>query len=612
MSCETEIHAETVAAFRPVDRRGLDEWAEDNLVMGSWSPWPGKFHVDNTPWIREPMQRLSATGPKHVIVVGPAGGSKSMIGEALLAWIVDNQPGPTSWFAPTEAKAKKFSETRIQRVLGACARVARWFALMSRHARRTQEIHFPHMSLLIQAANETNAQSDHLRHGVFDEPWLYKPGMRAQLQKRFARYTHNSTILDVTTGPLDGDETDSHYKQGTQQERMIRCMGCGELHVPLWTFGKDKLGGVKWSPDAKGASGEWNMRKVQASTYYECPLCGHRHEPTAANAYAINKGCGYTAPSPDAMLNVYSFHWNCIVADFKSLGAIAVEYLEAKAAAKRGMMKLLQEFHQKRLALAWKEELPGSDITQALATGYKMLEPWADEFVRFMTVDVQATHFWVTIRLWSKKQESRLFFFCRAESWGEVREIQLRHGVQDTRVLVDSGHFTDAAYTECAFHGWYAIKGEPAERGYRRDIGGGRFASEIAEFSGGNAAHSRTKYFPVKPRPGGKANWCHLIKVSDVLSSEVLGALRGGNAGWTAANDTPQDWREQMAAVVFYTEKNAAGRAVKKSKTVGKCGEHAWDTERYQLAAAVMSGVLKISTQPSTTTTAEEGKEEAA
>jgi hypothetical protein len=288
-----------------------------------------------------------------------------------------------------------------------------------------------------------------------------------------------------------------------------------------------------------------------------------------------------------------------VASDFKNLGAIAVEYLLAKAAVKRGVMVLLQEFHQKKLALAWREIVTDADITKALDTGYKMGETWADEFVRFMTVDVQATHFWVVVRAWSKAQESRLVWASRCESWGEVAETQLRHGVQDTRVLVDSGDFTDAVYTECAANGWYAIKGEPAARGYRRDIGGGRFVSELAEFSGGNSVNQRTKYFPARPKHGGKANWCWMIKVSNTLTYDILGAMRAGASGWSAANDAPKEWREQLAAVVKKQEENrATGRTEYKWKTVGKCGEHLWDCERYQLAEAVMSGVLKISTKP--------------
>lgn len=608
MSCATEVHAETVGAFRPVDRRGLDEWAEANLVMGSWSPWQGAFRVSNTPWIREPLRALGASGPKRVTVVGPAAGGKSMIGEVLLAWVIENQPGLTAWYSHTDEMAKKFAETRIHRVLGACPAVSKWFGLMPRHAKRTQQIHFPHMSLLIEAANETNAQSNHIRHAIFDEPWQYAPGILAQLHKRTTRYKHNRTILEISTGSLDGDETDVAYNLGTRQEWQILCPSCGELHVPRWSFGKGKPGGVRWSADAKKSDGAWNARAVMQSTQYECPLCSARMDANDANAYAANKDGRYTDPHPEAMERHSSFHWNCIASDFSQLGLWAVDYLQAKAASKRGFMALLQEFHQKRLALAWKEIVTDADITKALDTGYKMGEAWADEFLRFMTVDVQATHMWCVVRAWSKAQEARLVWAGRVESFGEVREMQLRHGVQDQRVLIDSGDFTDAVYTECAFYGWYAIKGEPAERGYRRDLGGGRFASELAEFSGGNAAHSRTRYFPLKPRSGGKATWCHLIKVSDKLSSDVLGALRAGNAGWTAANDAPQDWREQLAAVVFFNEANKkTGRMERRSKTAGKCGEHLWDCERYQLAAAVMSGVLKISTQPKTE---EEKKEE--
>src|ERR1017187_2383974 len=295
------------SGFRPADRRGLDEWSKENVVMGSWSPWPGPFDPSLTPWIVEPMRIAGARGPKRITITGPAAGGKSTIAEIFVTWVIDNAAGLTVWFAHTDEMAKEFAETRLNRVLESCPKVARWFP-QNRHQKRTQAIHFPHMSLLIRSANESNAQSRHIRHLVCDETWQYPPGLLAQLHKRTTRFAHNRTILELSTGSFEGDETDTGWHQGTRQDWQFKCRACGQYHAPRWTFGRiDAPGGVKWDAGAREPDGSWNFRKVAESTVYECPNCRTRHAATSENAFALNRDGCYTQQAADAMPRHWSF-----------------------------------------------------------------------------------------------------------------------------------------------------------------------------------------------------------------------------------------------------------------------------------------------------------------
>lgn len=592
-----DISSRYAQAFTARDRREIDEWAREHIKVGAWSPWEGDFTTDRTPQIVEPLRVLGRPGPRRVTILGPAAGGKSTISEVFLSWLIDNAPGFACWYAQDEEAAKEFAETRVQRFLAGCERVSRWFPA-NRHMKRTQAIHFPHMSFVIQAANEGNAQSKHIRHLICDEPWLYKPGMLAALHKRTTRFAHNRTIIETSTGSLKGDEVDQAFQQGTRQEWQLFCGQCGTWHVPRWSFGRwDAPGGVKWDQGAKRADGTWDVRRVAESAGYECPSCRTFYAANAANGYALNSRGKYTEPAADAMPNHWSFHWNCICTDFAQLGAIAVEFLSAKQAIKRGDMSLLQEFTQKKLAEAWEDQLPEVDTIE-LAGDYKMGDVWADEFIRFVTVDVQLTHFWVVVRAWSKSGASRLVWAGRCETWGEVAAVQQSNGVASHYVFVDSTHFTDQVYTECAFYGWYALRGEKAPTGYRKQRPDGRAVFEAAMFSGGDERRLRNKMYPSQPRAGGKQRYCELLLVSDTRTSEALHLFRTGRAeGWTTASDTPEAHKNQLASVVRrWREVGKTGQKVAEYATIGKHGNHIWDCERYQIAAAVMAGILRDKT----------------
>jgi len=581
-------------AFTPRDERELDEWARENIKVGAWSPWEGDFTTDRTPWIVEPLRVLGRPGPRRMTILGPASGGKSTIGEVFLAWLIDNAPGFAVWYAQDEEAAKEFAETRVQRFLGSCEKVSRWFPA-NRHMKRTQAIHFPHMSFVIQAANLGNVQSKHIRHMICDETHLWTPGMLAAAHKRTTRFAHNRTILELSTGSLEGDETEQAWNQGTKQRWQLFCVKCGTYHVPRWSFGRaDTPGGVKWSQAAKRKDGVWNFRIVEETTEYECPNCSARYAANASNGYALNAHEQYTAPADDAMPNHYSFHWNCIASEFSKLGEIAVEYLQAKQAIKRGDMSLLQEFTQKRLAEAWVDQLPEVETIE-LSGDYSLGDHWEEEFRRFMTIDVQQTHFWIVIRAWSKIGYSRLVWAGRAETWGECADIQEKNGIASSYVFADAGDFTDQVYTECAFRGWYAIKGEVAHQGYRKQRPGGRAVFEVCMFSGGDERHLRNKMYPAQPKSGSAQRYCELLLVSETRTAEALHLFRTGRAeGWSNAKDTPQEHKNQLASVVSrYREIGKTGRKVREWATIGKHGNHLWDCERYQIAAAVMSGILR-------------------
>jgi hypothetical protein len=577
-------------AGAPRDRRELDDWARQNIKIGAWSPWEGDFTTERTPWIVAPLRALGRPGPKRVTLRGPAAGGKSTVAEVALCWIIDNAPGFTVWYCQDEDAAKEFAETRVNRFLDLCEAVKQWFPA-DRHKKRTQAMHMPHMSAVIQAANLGNVQSKHIRHMICDETHLWKPGMLAAAHKRTTRFAHNCTILELSTGSLEGDETDQSWKQGSRQEWQFFCPKCRRHHVPKWHFGRaDAPGGVRWNPTAKRADGTWDHKMVSDSTVYQCPTCSANFEANAANAYLLNSLGEYTAQATDGMPNHSSFHWNSIASDFSELGKIAVEYIQAKNAVKRGTIELLKEFTQKKLAEAWKDETPTIQIAD-VASDYSLGDPWADEAIRLMAVDVQDTHFWAVVRAFSKDGRSRLVDAVRLESWEQVRALQTSRGVVDDCVFVDTGHRPDAVYTSCSFWGWFGVKGEKVPGGYLMPMPDGRKVRVMARWSS-DLNNRAVEYYPSQLAKGSKNRCCNLFLVSDEMTAEVISNARAGRvAGWTVAKDAPEFYRSQMASMVHMSRPNAKTNETEWYwKEIGNAGNHLWDCERYLIAGAFLAG----------------------
>ena len=571
----------------------IHEWAARNVTFGSWSPYEGRFNPELMPWLIRPMEAMRQDDLWRIVIVAAAAGGQSTLAELFLSWLIARAPGPVAWNAPTEEDAKEFSETRIQRFLEACPEVAKWFP-HNRHKKRTNAILFPHMSLIIQAANEGNAQMKHLRYLINDETWLWKPGILTQMHKRTTRVAHNRKVVDISTGSLDGDETDQGWKDGTREEWQLRCEACHGHHVPQFTFGrKDAPGGVKWSADARRKDGTWDYRVVIGSTEYECPHCQRRYQPTDANAVLLNRHGCYSPPSADANPGVASFSWSALVSDFRILPQIAVELLQAKEAIRRGTMELMREVTQKRFAKAWKEDAQ-TEVKHDTEGGYLMADPWPDEVGNFLTVDCQKDHFWCVKRKWSIKGASRLAFAGRVESWQEVRELQLMLGVMDGNVCVDSGgtdQMTQNCYTACCKYGWNAFKGRGQEDSFVvHEEDGKSYAGPIKE--------SKLSIIPYL-EPGSKHSSVSFFLVSKSATGEMLQMFRAAQNGmWTIASDTPQTYREQLRSVVPKTFKDPkTGREFSRLMTVGFAGDHLWDCERYQLAAAWQAGLIGVSEQ---------------
>lgn len=582
---ESEIYR----AFRPPDTRHPGDWAAEHVKLGAWSPWPGNFSYEHTPWLARPFRDFGRKTCHRQTLVAASAGGKSTIGLMCLAYIIANDPGFAVWYSQTEATAAEYAEGYIMPTLEACQSVVELFPA-NRHKKRDQAIRFPHMQFLVLPANQSNTQSKHIRYAFCDETWLYEPGILAQIHKRTAKFRHNRKIIEMSTGSESGDETHQAFRLGTAREWQMRCTKCNSPFVPLWSQDDvTKPGGVKWAPEAK-QNGIWNYQLVKSTCYIECPNCSARHGPSEANAYALNRHGEYSG-GPDS--DHESYHWSALTSDFAMLPEFCVEFIESKQALKRGDISLMKEFVLKRLAGFWEDREANSVEIVSGKGEYRIKERWdAAGAKAIMTVDVQMRGFWVVIRYWAPGAKSRLFLATEVNTWEELRELQQQHSVANNCVFIDAGHFTDDVYKHCCRYDWNAIKGEEAKDGFLLDVKGRAVRAPVVLANGRGT--------PTQILPGSAVRSCVLLRVSEAMTSDSLHLFRTGRVPtWTIPEDAPDFYREQMKARIRRERLvPKTGQTVTEWHTVGRCGEHLWDCERYQIAGAFLFGYLEAEKEP--------------
>jgi hypothetical protein len=251
----------------------------------------------------------------------------------------------------------------------------------------------------------------------------------------------------------------------------------------------------------------------------------------------------------------------------------------------RGNLDLLRQFIQKRLADFWSDEREDERV-ELDGFGYSVAdyasgEKWDDEYVRFMTIDRQADHFWVVIRAWASDGRSRLLYFDKVDTWERLKVIQETYGVENRKTQVDCGFQTDEVYKRCAQNGWLALRGD------RRD-------SYPHPTKGKPIYKPFSRYQNVTASDGRKTMVCYF---GNLPIKDILHQLRNQKGvSWEIPDDIGREYMRQIDAEVRRGEGKSA--IWKKRHN----DNHAVDCESMQI---VLASAMKLIGSPDTDDEAE-------
>ncbi len=110
-----ECYEVAALALQPPPTLTLSEWAEANRILHSdYAAEPGPYRRDRTPYLIEPMDRLSVHDPcREVVTLFPSQVGKTTVLENWLGYIVDLAPAPTMLVQPSDDDCRDWSTTRL-------------------------------------------------------------------------------------------------------------------------------------------------------------------------------------------------------------------------------------------------------------------------------------------------------------------------------------------------------------------------------------------------------------------------------------------------------------------------------------------------------------------
>jgi len=548
--------------FRPPSTLTPSQWASDRVaIMDGLTP---KFHTDNAPWQREPLEVLADPETKEVVFLAPIGTGKTTFMEAGLCYIIAEDPGPTLLVGQTDDDLKDWAETRMDYAINNTPETA---ALLpkDRHKKRKMEILFPAMSLFLTGANLSGLQSKSMRRVFCDEAWQYRPGMlneaRGRLHDRW-----NRQFFILSQAGVKGDELDKAWDHTNRREFSFTCPTCGTVQPWKWcnvTYPEDET----MEPLARAQAAKLKCDNAECEW-----TCADSPQPRRALAESARY-----IPTAEGLPGHVGFHYNVLCNWRKPLWEIVLLWLEAKAAQRVGNLDPLRQFIQKRLAEPWEEDL--TDNRQALVGNGYLVAEYADakriedEAHRFLTVDKQRDHFWAGVRAWRANGESMLLWYGRVETFDGVHDLAQRYGVPPKLVFVDAQYDTDQVYSACSRMDWTALHGSGQKSFPYKKQNGDVIQRPFTRFSEAQAT-------------SGRARYCHWAsdRIKDILHAHRTGQT----SAWHIPDDVSQDWLKQIDSEVKREMPNAKTNQVDFRWVRIRNNNHAWDVEAMQIVAAMM------------------------
>ena len=576
-------------AWTPADRREPWRWCEEHIRSIPYSPLPGPFRSENSPWIREVMEAIVDPKIRLVSIIAAVQSSKTTSPELTLCYIIANLPGPCLWLDLTDEDAKDESESRLQKLFESCEPVKKLFP-KNKNKQRNCTIHFSNgMTLwLLGAYNKTNLQRRSIRWLFGDETWRWPVGHMAEAEARTTAFGWLGKCVFMSQGGEENDDTHRKFETTDMREWHYKCPKCGK-YIPY------KWENIEWDDDCKDENGEYDFSKINHSTALKCPECGEYFEDTDRMRRILNKDGKFIPLNPNASKENVGFHWNALAS--MSWGKLAELYLRAKIAARKGDSSLLQQFYQKRLALPWKEF--AEDYRLEIASGsYNSGDAWDEEGgfnklgeiiappfaeneviapLRIMSVDVQMNCFYLVVRAWSINGSSRLLWHEKVLTWEDIEEIQKRFKILDNLVFVDAGYNSFEVYKYCGERNWIALMGDNRANFFHRLPNG----KTVLRF------YSPVKHIFISRYVKCRMHFWSNLNVKDTLARIRRNQNPADGATWEVPTDISEDYLKEMESE----------HRIKKGNSwiweqIGNRPNHYLDCEAMNCAGALMLKII--------------------
>lgn len=295
----------------------------DKTVMPQWTDI---FNAVNNPQYR------------CVSVLAPPGGGKTGGIECITSWIIKESPGPTGIYSQTDETTEFWAKTRLQPVCKATPPVA---ALLPTNPFdiKKDEMHFPHMYIVLGGANVTNTQEKSLQYAIGDEVWKWKHGLIKELEARL-HDRWNGKLMLFSQGGWTDSELESRHLQGTQHYWGFTCPCCKQWNRFTWSlFHYTKI---------FQSDGNLDWQKTEKSVTLQCSCGKFSLEDNTQNRRMVCNLGSYKQTNFNNVQEWASFQFSAFGVWQIPWGRLVREWIIANKAKEEHDMDLLQKFIQKR------------------------------------------------------------------------------------------------------------------------------------------------------------------------------------------------------------------------------------------------------------------------
>lgn len=450
---------------------------EDHYEILPPAPILGKFHIENSPWLAEPMYALCDSKIREVTTMFAAQGGKNLMSEGFIAYTILHAPGNILFYGQTDEDAEMFATSKaLKRAREIDA--LRYVWPDTKSAKKNNQVHLGHLVLEFLGASKSNIEGKTAPYIICDEKHLSQWKGLSEIVKERCSAFWDSKVLNISTAGEEGSEIDLDFKRGSMEDWHLGCPACHRLVKLVWS---DESKTIIWSAkDEAGeklmhpAKGTWNFREVRKNTRFKCPHpdCNCEEKDSFSLKKEMNLLGAYIAENATAPEEHRSFHVAQMAYPWKQWEELAENWIRASERAKTGDLAALKSFVIRCMGHTWEKRV--SNTSTAHITGDYMIVGlerfiWEDEKERFATVDVQergGRHFWVVVRAWAAGGRSRLVNAYRCESWDEVEQRINENMIKPKRVGVDSRHATEEVKEVCAKNGWIFMVADAGDKEY--------------------------------------------------------------------------------------------------------------------------------------------------
>lgn len=584
------------------------DWCAENLIFDEANNH-GPFTLNGCEYIKEILDDFADNSiTDETLVMGSqTRKTGSLMGGA--AWKIKNSPSGFLWVMPNFALIGKFNRQRLMKMFRASPAIANLIPTgAQRHDFSTASMMLGASTLNFVGANSaSNVKSTPAQTVLQDEVDAFEPNRERDTHPCInaderTKDQSNPQRWKTSTPTLVQGMVWQEFLKGDQRRYFIPCPGCAKEVVLAWSREFTMLpktgdeAYIEWDKAAK-VNGEWDLDRVKKSAHAVCPHC-KRKIPDSEKPAMVKAG-RWKATNPHAPSTHVSRHLPSLYANSEqtSFGSLAVKFLQAK----KSLMGL-QGFINGELAEPYEaQDKRGKRIELVTIQSAIAAEGWAKQ----LTVDCQANspHFWYVARAWSQgKTEGIESGSC--ETWEEVREVQLRLGIPDVGVCVDSGWGarSDAeVYRTCVGFGqleeraamlplaigWMPSKGMPGRKRFKDKETGLELPYHLS---------------PLDPFLGtseaGQVE-ISLLEFSADFYKDILATMRDGKKAfkWSISKqmDNEEYWRHMDGEQKQAQFNNRTGKTTFTWVRLGKYWpNHLLDAETMQIALASFYGLVNV------------------